>query len=278
MQVIKANSNLAKLYIVATPIGNLSEISPRTVTVLQEVDYVICEDTRVTSKLLNYLQLKKNLISFHKYNENQSVEHIIQLLNDGFNLALVSDAGYPLISDPGFPLMRALKKYQYPVIPISGSCAFLNALVASKLNINQFYFYGFIERNNNTLHKLTQLKNLSTTIIFYLSPHSLTKDIEFLSNIFGDCEAVLARELTKLYEEFIYGSLTELASLTNIKGELVLIIENKTKVEVYDLNQVLELLLQEKSVTKDLIKDYAKRYNQNSKELYKLFQQSKGEK
>jgi 16S rRNA (cytidine1402-2'-O)-methyltransferase len=237
-------NDLTSLYLVATPIGNLSEMTPRAIEVLKSVSVIAAEDTRNTQKLLQHFQIETRLISHHAYNEKESAQGILKLLESGQNVALVSDAGYPLISDPGHQVVQAVLQAGYNVIPVSGSSAALNALVASGLITQPFLFYGFLPNTDKDFRQtLNQLKAYPMTLIFYEAPHRIKKTLAKMIPILGDRKAVIARELTKKFEEFLRGTLSELSELDDeLKGEIVLIVEGngEPKPEIVDLSEINE--------------------------------------
>lgn len=218
------------LYLVATPIGNLSEITKRALDVFADADIVAAEDTRNTYTLLSNFGIKKELFSLREHNEIEASKHLIKLLKEGKKVVYVSDAGYPGISDPGYLLVNEAIKEGIAVSTVSGSCAFINALVASGLPTDHFYFYGFLpKKGNEAKTELTKLLDREETLIFYESPHHIKETTVLLNEVFGNREAVIARELTKLNEEYIRGSLNELVKLdfTTLKGEMVVLIHGK---------------------------------------------------
>ena len=221
------------LYLVATPIGNMSEVSERTISILSSVDVVAAEDTRNTGSLLAKLGISKELFSLREHNENEASEHVIQLIKSGKKVAYVSDAGYPGISDPGYLLVQNALREDIRVSTISGPCAFINALVASGLETNHFYFHGFLPAKDGEAKKeLEQLKERKETLIFYESPHRINRMLVNLNDVLGNRKAVIARELTKLNEEYIRGKLLELIEIdeSTLKGEMVVLVEgNKEK-------------------------------------------------
>ncbi len=219
-------------------------MTPRAIEVLKSVSVIAAEDTRNTQKLLQHFQIETRLISHHAYNEKESAQGILKLLESGQNVALVSDAGYPLISDPGYMVVQAVLQAGYNVIPVSGSSAALNALIASGLVTQPFLFYGFLPSTDKDFRQaLNQLKAYPMTLIFYEAPHRIKKTLAKMIPLLGDRKAVIARELTKKFEEFLRGTLSELAELDEeFKGELVLIVEGNgdPKPEVVDLSEINE--------------------------------------
>ena len=190
------------LFIVATPIGNLEDITPRALRVLGEVDLIACEDTRHTRALLNRFGIKAKTISYHEHNERERAEELCEFLEAGSNIAIVSDAGTPLISDPGFRIVSAATKRGIQVIPIPGPAAFVAALIASGLPTDQFFFAGFLPaRATARRAMLEELRAISATLVFYEAPHRIARTLKDALNVLGDRTAAVARELTKLHEE-----------------------------------------------------------------------------
>ena len=199
-----------KLYLVATPIGNLEDITLRAIRILKEVDIIIAEDTRQTLKLLNHLEISKPLISYHRHNEEIKVDSLIEKLQQGSNIALVSDAGTPVISDPGEIIVKEALKSDIEIIPIPGACALINGLIASGIDAKEFCFLGFLSLNKKMRkEKLEEIRNENKTIILYEAPHKILNTLKDLQEILEDRQIVLARELTKIHEEFIRGTINE---------------------------------------------------------------------
>lgn len=221
-----------RLYLVPTPIGNLQEITPRILEILSSCAYIYCEDTRNTKKLLDLLNIKnQNLISCHKFNEKEKSLDIINKINSGNNVAYVSDAGYPCISDPGEIIVKEIIKEGIKVVPLSGPTASLTSLIASSLSKSHFIFYGFLKSKASERRKeIEELKNYRYTIIFYESPYRVQETIDDFYEILGNREITIAREISKLHEEFIYTSLEkEYKKNKEYKGEIVLILEGNTE-------------------------------------------------
>ncbi len=215
------------LYIVSTPIGNLKDITLRALEVLKAVDFICAEDTRTTARLLNHYGIRSQLVSFYSHNQRHRIPGILQRLESGESAALVSEAGTPGISDPGYLLIRAAIERGIPVSPIPGPTAFVAAVVASGLPTHRIVFEGFLPKKKGRQKKLRQLAEETGTIVVYESPHRIVKTLEEIVNIFGNRYIVLARELTKVYEEFIRGPAEEVLEKVqqrNIKGEIVLVI------------------------------------------------------
>lgn len=224
------------LYLVATPIGNLEDITHRAVRVLSEVDIVACEDTRHTRVLLNHYQIKAKTISYHEHNERERAEYLGEMLEAGRSVAVVSDAGTPGISDPGFRLVNDAVRRGARVVPIPGPAAFVSALVASGLPTDEFFFGGFLPaRSNERRARLTAVRSLDSTLVFYETPHRIGQALADAREILGEREAVVARELTKLHEEIARGRLSELAERFGregaARGEIVLVIDREAVVE-----------------------------------------------
>ena len=231
------------LFIVATPIGNLEDLTPRALRVLGEVDLIACEDTRHTRGLLNRFGIKAKTISYHEHNERERAEELCKLLEAGSNIAIVSDAGTPLISDPGFRIVRAAIERGIQVIPIPGPAAFVAALIASGLPTDQFFFAGFLPaRTTARRAMLAELRAIPATLVFYEAPHRIAATLKDALNVLGDRTAAVARELTKLHEEIARGSLSELAQRFSTgapaRGEMVLIISGANETEIRAGRQV----------------------------------------
>ena len=268
------------LYIVATPIGNLEDITLRAIKGLKEVDLIAAEDTRHTLKLLNHLEISKPLISYHRHNEEVKSEILIQKLENGENIALVSDAGTPGICDPGEDVIKKAIEEGINVVPIPGACAMVNALIASGIDTKEFIFLGFLPLNKKTrLEKLREIKESEKTIIIYEAPHKMKNTLKELSEILQERKIVLARELTKIHEEFIREDINFLMEkIENLKGEMILIIEGKKKENNIE-NELNNLSLEEHYKyyeeqgfdKKDIIKKIAKDRNVNKNEIYMKF-------
>lgn len=218
------------LYLIATPIGNLEDITHRAVRLLGEVKVIACEDTRHTKKLLNHYGIKTKTISYHDHNERERALELVELLKSGADVAVVSDAGTPGISDPGFRLARVAIDNEVPVVPVPGPSALVSALVASGLPTDEFFFGGFLPaRSGARRARLAELRLMPATLIFYEGPHRIAATLKDAREVLGERQAVVARELTKMHEELARGSLSELAarfsSAETARGEMVLIID-----------------------------------------------------
>lgn len=217
------------LYLVPTPIGNLEDMSFRAVRILKEADLIAAEDTRNTKKLCNYFEIQTPVVSYHEHNKESSGEKLIHKIKEGKKIALVSDAGMPAISDPGYELVEAALREKVTVVPLPGANAALPALIASGLTCQPFYFYGFLNRSKKEKKtELDSLKKQTGTLVFYESPHRLKETLTSMYDILGNRQVAICRELTKKFEEFIRGNLSEVvewAHQDEIRGEFCLIIE-----------------------------------------------------
>ena len=239
------SSDTNLLYLIATPIGNLSEVSERFLSIVKEMDIIAAEDTRNTGLLLSKLGISKEFFSLREHNENQASEHLINLIKQGKKVAYMSDAGYPGISDPGYLLVQNALAAGIRVSTISGPSAFINALVASGLPTNHFYFHGFLPAKDGDAKKeLQEVKDKKETIIFYEAPHRIIKTLKLMLEVLGDRKAVIARELTKINEEYIRGSLSELVTLDEqtLKGEIVVLIEGNKETEEISDEEIIKLV------------------------------------
>lgn len=269
-----------KLYMVATPIGNLDDITIRAIKVLNDVDIIAAEDTRHTLKLLNHLNIKKNLISYYKEREKIKSPILIEKLLEGKNIALVSDAGTPGISDPGEEIVKNAIENNIEIIPIPGASAFVNALICSGLSTREFTFVGFLPTNNKEKKdKLEELKNENRTLIFYEAPHKIKNTLENILEIFGNRKIVLARELTKIHEEFIRNNISNiLDNIDEIKGEFVILVEGTEKINEeknflnsLSLEEHYKYYLNKNLDKKEIIKKIAKDRGKNKNEIYQYF-------
>ena len=218
------------LYLVATPIGNLADITHRALQVLKDVDLIACEDTRHTHKLLQHYGITTKTISYHEHNEQHRAAELIDLLKRGSDVAVVSDAGTPSISDPGFRLVRAAIENEVAVVPVPGPSALITAVIAAGLPTDEFFFAGFLpSRSNARRVRLNELRAVPGTLIFYEAPHRLATTLKDAYEVLGEREAVVARELTKLHEEIRRGRLSELGehygNVENPRGEIVVLID-----------------------------------------------------
>lgn len=256
-----------KLYIVPTPIGNIKDITLRALDILNEVDLVYAEDTRVTKVLFSHYDIKTQLYSYHMFNEADVSEQIITKLNQGLNIAMVSDAGMPGISDPGYLIISKAIKEDIEVIVLPGPTAYITAVVGSGMPINRTLFYGFLEhKKSSKLKELKALLDNKETLIFYESPKRLDETIKLMAEVFGNRKVVIARELTKKYEEYIRSTLDELSKQDlNLKGEITIILEGAKidslalKLNELDIlqhyNYYIDLGFSDKDAMKEVAKD-----------------------
>lgn len=277
MKRIKSyENNLPICYLVATPIGNLKDISSRALEVLKNVDYIASEDTRTTSNLLSYFGINKPMISYHEHNEQESSTKLIDLLKQGKSIAITSDAGYPGISDPGAIIVKHCIENDIPVSIIPGANAFLPALIGSGLDNNHFYFHGFLPSKPSARKKeLEQLTNLTCTLIFYESPHRIKETLNDLLTYFPNRKMSLVREITKLHEEYIYGTINEIAQIdeSTLKGEMVIVIEGNKIKEDYTEEELIEMLnklISNGLSLKEASKELANELNLKKNYLYQL--------
>ena len=267
-----------KLYLVATPIGNLEDITLRAIRILKEVDLIAAEDTRQTLKLLNHLEIHKPLISYHRHNEDVKTEFLIEKINNGENIAIVTDAGTPAISDPGEEIVKEAIKNDIEVIPIPGACALINALIASGLNTKEFSFYAFLPLNKKLRkEKLEEIKLDGKTAIIYEAPHRLIATLNEIKELFGDRNIVIAKELTKIHEKFIRGKISNvLEEIESPKGEYIILIEGEKVEKQNEFNNLTldmhyKLYENEGLDKKEIIKKIAKDRNVSKNEIYKYF-------
>lgn len=269
-----------KLYIVATPIGNLEDITLRAINTLKSVDLIIAEDTRHSLKLLNHLEISKPMISYHRHNEDVKYEKILEKIKEGQDVALISDAGTPIISDPGEIIVKEAIKENIEVIPVPGACAAITALMAGGVDTKKFIFYGFLSLNKKLRKKeLEEIKNESRTMILYEAPHKLKNTLEDFKKYIPERNIVVARELTKIHEEFIRGTIEEiLDKIQEPKGEYIIII-NANDNQVEEENSLNSLTLEEHYKfyelqgldKKEIIKKIAKDRNVSKNEIYMHF-------
>ena len=266
----------ATLYLVPTPIGNLQEMTPRAIEVLKSVDVIACEDTRNSGMLLKHFDIHQKLIVYENFNESVASKGIVNLLSEGKDVALISDAGYPLINDPGQRVVMDAVEEGYNVVPLSGCNAMLNALVASGLIAQPFLFIGFLPAGkNDCIKRLEDLKDYPMTMIFYEAPHRITKMLQSCREVLGNRKMCLARELTKLHEEFIRGTIDEVIEISDtLKGEMVVVIEGCPETEAPIDEGTLLLMVNEKMeaglTRSEAIKAIAKATGYSKNDLYQL--------
>ena len=272
------------LYLVATPIGNLEDITMRAIRILKEADYIAAEDTRNTKKLCNYFEIDTPLISYHDHNQEAGGEKLLQLLRDGKTIALVSDAGLPAISDPGADIAMKAIQEDFAVVPLPGANAAITALIASGLPTQPFYFHGFLSRYKKERREgLETLRNKQETILFYEAPHRLKEMLKDVQLVLGNRQIVLARELTKKFEEFIRGTVEEAlewANTNEVRGEFVVIIEGTQEEiveeaaiwETLSIKEHVQQLMDEQAISsKEAIKEVSKLRKLSKREVYQEY-------
>lgn len=270
---------IGKIYLVATPIGNLEDITFRAISILKDVDIIAAEDTRHTLKLLNYYEISKPLISYHRHNEDVKSDVLIEKILNGQNIAIVTDAGTPGISDPGEEIVKEAIKNNIEIIPIPGACAFVNAIIASGLNTKQFSFYGFLPMNKKLRKKAFEnILKENKTIIIYEAPHKLQKTLQDILDNIGDINCVIAKELTKIHETFFRGKISELINnFESPKGEYIILLDlNNTVKEENDFENMsvedqYKFYKNQGIEKKEIIKLIAKNKKVPKNDIYKLF-------
>ncbi|MFP3359036.1 16S rRNA (cytidine(1402)-2'-O)-methyltransferase [Planococcus sp. 11815] len=274
------------LYLVATPIGNLEDMTVRALRLLKEVDVIAAEDTRNTKKLCNYFSIDTPLVSYHEHNQDSGGEKILRYLAEGKSVALVSDAGMPCISDPGEDIVKKAVESGYPVVPVPGANAALSALIASGITPQPFLFYGFLSRNKKARQaELEKLSQKEETLLFYEAPHRLKDSLKNLMAVFGgERRIVLAREVTKKFEEFLRGNLEEAVAWVEsneIRGEFCLVVEGNLEPDVLEVDEwwkeltyvqhVTQLMEQKQISSKEAIKEAAKARGLPKRDVYEAF-------
>jgi 16S rRNA (cytidine1402-2'-O)-methyltransferase len=284
MSTVSFEKSHGSLYVVATPIGNLEDMTYRAVRVLGEVNVIFAEDTRHSRKLMNHYGLEKPLISYHDHNERQRTEEILKRLSLGEHVALISDAGTPAISDPGYRIISSCRDHNIRVVPIPGPSALVTALSASGVAVDRFAFEGYLPaRSNARLQKLKQLNGEKRTLVFYETPHRLINALRDMIKVFGkEQRIVVAREMTKRHEEFFRGSLQEVFddfSIRAVKGEFVLIVPPEQSGPQQTAREALRVLLEDKNLSRrDAVKIVAKEYGVPVSDVYRESLQLEDEK
>lgn len=275
------------LYVVATPIGNLEDITLRALRVLKEVDLVACEDTRQTAKVLTHFQIEKLKVSYHEHNEAEKAETLLLELQKGKRIALVCDAGTPCISDPGYRIVRNALENGIPVVPIPGPCAFIAALSASGRSTESFIFLGFLPAKKSARRNaLESLRSERRTLIFLESPKRLLDTLAAVEEVFGERQVTVARELTKIYEEFFSGTSREAIvhfSKQMVKGEIILLIEKQVSprgmtenLDPVEIRRKVKERSERLGMTKnDILKELSREYRIPKRDLYKLLLDSR---
>lgn len=259
----KSYNDTASLYLIPTPIGNLDDITVRSLNTLKTVDVILCEDTRDTSLLLSHYDIKKKLISCHEYNEDKIIDNVVSMLKDGLNIGLVTDQGTPIISDPGYIVSRGVIEAGYNVISLPGATAFVPALTMSGIEPSPFMFYGFLNsKNSKQIEELKSLKDYKYTIIFYEAVHRIKNTLENMLEVFGDRNIAVCRELSKIHEEVCRDKISNVIPLVDsMKGEFVIVVEgNKDIVDYSNLDVVehVKMYVDDGMSEKDAVKLVAK--------------------
>lgn len=275
----KSYDNSPSLYLIPTPIGNVDDITIRALDTLRFVDELLCEDTRTTAILLKQYDIKNKLTSCHEYNESKIIDYVLSKLGQGLNMGLVTDQGSPIISDPGFVLSRAVIDAGYNVISLPGSTAFVPALSSSGIDPSPFLFYGFLNsKKNKQISELKDLENIKFSIIFYESVHRIKSTLKNMLDILGDRYICIGREISKVFEEYSRGKISELIELVdNMKGEFVIVVEgNKNTIDYSHLDIVehVSLYLDDMSEM-DAIKRVAKERNVSKSVIYSEYHKRK---
>lgn len=270
----KSYNGEASLYLIPTPIGNLDDITVRSLKTLETVDLLLCEDTRETGKLMKKFNIKKRLVSCHEYNESDMVDYVIKCLDDNMNIGLVTDQGTPIISDPGFIAAREIIKKGYNVISLPGATAFVPALTSSGINPSPFLFYGFLSAKDSKQKKeLEELKSLKYTMIFYEAPHRIRKTLSNMLEVMGDRNISISREISKIHEEIYRDKISNLIDISDtMKGELVLVVEGNLDIVDYSDLSIIEhvnLYVDDGMNVKEAIKLVAKERNIAKSIVYK---------
>lgn len=276
------NKMNGRLFLIATPIGNLGDITYRAVETLKNVDIIAAEDTRHSLKLLNYLEISKPMISYHRHNEDTKTTELINILKSGKNIGLITDAGTPGISDPGEEIVKQAIKENIEIVPIPGACALINALIASGLNTREFAFYGFLPLDKKLRkEKFDDIRKQNKTIIFYEAPHRLIKTLQELEKEYGNIQVVVAKELTKIHEQYIRDYIANIIeNIQDVKGEYIILFEmhSKTEKEI-EIENINNMSIEEQYIyfenkglsKKDIIKTIAKNNGVHKDEIYKRF-------
>lgn len=265
------------LYLVPTPIGNLEDMTFRSVEVLKSVDVIFSEDTRVTLVLLNHFDIKKKLISLHDHNEDMVKDKVLSYLKDNKNVAIVTDRGTPIVSDPGYKTVKYVSDNGYNVVGLPGACAFVPAFIVSGLPSEHFLFYGFLNSKDSKMREeLNNLKNFENTIIFYEAPHRLIKCLQAILDVFGDRYVSISKEISKLHESVFRGNISDaIKSFDVVKGEYVIVVEGfKRNIDDYSNLSVVEhvnMYVKSGLYVMDAIKMVAKERNIPKSEIYKEY-------
>ena len=273
-------NNQSALYLLPTPIGNFEDITIRTLNLLEKVDYLLCEDTRVTRVLLNHFNIKKKLVSCHEHNEDFIKKQVLIDVKNGLNVGLVTDQGSPILSDPGYKVVEYLAKNKVNVIGLPGATAAIPALMVSGIDSTHFLFYGFLNsKSNKRIKELNVLKSLPYTLVFYEAVHRINNFLQDVYGVFGNRNICICRELTKIHEEIYRGTIKEVLDHDIIlKGEFVIVIEgNNEMLNFSDMSIVehVKMYIDEGNSEKDAIKLVAKDRNEKKSDIYKQYHLNK---
>lgn len=268
------------LYLIPTPIGNLDDITIRSLNTLKTVDVLLCEDTRDTGLLLQKYDIKKKLVSCHEYNEDKMIDTVVSYLKEGLNVGLVTDQGTPIISDPGYVIVRGVIEARFNIVSLPGATAFVPALTISGLEPSPFLFYGFLNpKKNKQISELKSLKNYPFTIIFYESVHRLRETLENMLSVLGDRKIAVCRELSKLHEEIYRDNISNIIPLvSSMKGEFVIVVEGNKEIIDYsslDIVEHVKIYLDDGMNEKDAIKLVAKERNVAKSIIYSEYHNRK---
>ena len=281
MRIKSFEENGGILYLVATPIGNLEDVTFRAIRILKEVDIIYCEDTRTSQPFLMHYDIKTKKESYHKFNENDKKDEIVKLIKGGMKAALITDAGLPIVSDPGYSLVKALRDEGLRVSVIPGPSAGISALISSGLNPSPYLFYGFLKsKESERDRELEELKYEKATLIFYEAPHRINETLNSIYKIFGNRKASVLRELTKLHEEYVAGNLSDIKDLDNLKGEMVIVVEGYvSKEEILNPIEKIDDLIKNGYRLSDAVKEVARIFSLKKNDLYDLYlkEKNKGE-
>ena len=272
----KSYNDTSSLYLIPTPIGNLEDITIRSLNTLKTVDIILCEDTRETSKLLNSYDIKKKLVACHEFNQDKVKGYVVEELKKGLNIGLVTDQGTPIISDPGFIVVKEVIANGFNVISLPGATAFVPALINSGINPAPFLFYGFLNsKNSKQVKELEQLKKYPYTMIFYEAPHRITNTLKNMLDVFGDRDVCLEREISKIHEEVIRDKISNVVKISDsLKGEFVIIVDgNHEEISYADLSikEHVEIYLKDGLSTNEALKIVAKERGVSKSEIYKEY-------
>lgn len=272
----KSYNNTPTVYIIPTPIGNMEDITIRSINTLKLVDVIFCEDTRVTSLLLKHLDIKKKLISSHKFNEDKNDNKLLEYLENGQNVGIVTDRGTPIISDPGYELVKIAIENNYNVVSLPGPTAFVPALTSSGISPQPFTFYGFLNSKSSKRKKeLETLQKHTETLIFYEAPHRIVETLNDMLSVLGNRKISISREISKKFEEIYRGNIKDIMdSMVDVKGELVIVLAGNDTENTYDNLTIIEhvnLYIKEGLKTMDAIKKVAKDRNLSKNDVYKEY-------